>query len=59
MTEKLIAVTRISSGGPSLRITLPKEVSEILNVGEKDHFRFSGIMAGLFSGSSNSGRIVF
>ena len=59
MTEKLIAVTKASLRGSSLRITLPKKIAEILNVGEKDHFRFSGIMAGLFSGSSNSGRIVF
>ena len=40
MTEKLIAVTRTSSRGSSLRITLPKEVSEMLNVGEKDHVGF-------------------
>jgi bifunctional DNA-binding transcriptional regulator/antitoxin component of YhaV-PrlF toxin-antitoxin module len=40
MTEKLIAVTRTSSRGSSLRIALPKEVSEMLNVGEKDHIGF-------------------
>ena len=40
MTEKLIAVTRTSSRGSSLRITLPKEIAEILKVGEKDHIGF-------------------
>ena len=40
MTEKLIAVTRASSRGSSLRITLPKEIAEMLNVGEKDHIGF-------------------
>jgi bifunctional DNA-binding transcriptional regulator/antitoxin component of YhaV-PrlF toxin-antitoxin module len=40
VTEKLIAVTRTSSRGSSLRITLPKEIAEILKVGEKDHIGF-------------------
>ena len=40
MTERLIAVSRTSSRGSSLRITLPKEVSEMLKVGEKDHIGF-------------------
>ena len=40
MTEKLIAVTMASSRGSSLRITLPKEIAEMLNVGEKEHVGF-------------------
>jgi len=40
MTEKLIAVTRTSSKGSSLRMTLPKEVAEILNIGARDHVGF-------------------
>ena len=40
MAEKLIAVTKASLRGSSLRITLPKEIAEILNVGEKDHIGF-------------------
>jgi len=40
MTEKLMAVTRTSSKGSPLRMTLPKEVAEILNVGAKDHVGF-------------------
>jgi hypothetical protein len=40
MVEKLIAVTKTSSKGPSLRITLPKEIAEILNVGETSHIGF-------------------
>ncbi len=40
MSEKLIAVTRASSKGSSLRITLSKEIAEILKVGEKDHIGF-------------------
>jgi hypothetical protein len=43
--------------------SMEKNISTVFNqlseVGVKDHLRFSGIMAGLFSGSSNSGRIVF
>lgn len=40
MTERLIAVTKASLRGSSLRITLPKEIAEILKVGEKDHVGF-------------------
>ncbi len=38
--EKLIAVTRTSSRGSSIRITLPKEIAEQLKIGEKDHVGF-------------------
>ena len=48
MTEKLMAVTRTSSKGSSLRMTLPKEVAESLNIGERDHVGFY----------DNNGRIV-
>ena len=40
MTEKLTVAEKISSKGTSLGVTLPKEVSEMLNVGEKDHVGF-------------------
>ena len=40
MSDKLIAVTRTSSKGTSLRITLPKEVAEKLNVSESEHIGF-------------------
>ena len=40
MQDKLIAVTRTSSKGTSLRITLPKEVAEKLNVSESEHIGF-------------------
>ncbi len=40
MPEKLIAVTRTSSKGSSLRITLPKEVADKLDIGEKEHIGF-------------------
>ena len=40
MTEKLIAVTKTSSKGSSLRITLPKEVADKLNVSESEHIGF-------------------
>lgn len=40
MSEKLIAVTRTSSRGSSLRITLPKEIAEKLNVSESEHIGF-------------------
>jgi bifunctional DNA-binding transcriptional regulator/antitoxin component of YhaV-PrlF toxin-antitoxin module len=40
MTEKLMAVTRTSSKGSSLRMTLPKEIAEILNIGARDHVGF-------------------
>ena len=40
MPDKLIAVTRTSFKGSSLRITLPKEVAEKLNVSELEHIGF-------------------
>jgi AbrB family looped-hinge helix DNA binding protein len=40
MTDKLIAVTKTSSKGSSLRITLPKEIAEKLNVSGSDHVGF-------------------
>lgn len=40
MPDKLIAVTRTSSRGSSLRITLPKEIAEKLNVSESEHIGF-------------------
>ncbi len=40
MPDKLIAVTRTSSKGTSLRITLPKEIAEKLNVSESEHIGF-------------------
>ena len=40
MQDKLIAVTRTSSKGSSLRITPPKEVAEKLNVSESEHIGF-------------------
>jgi antitoxin component of MazEF toxin-antitoxin module len=40
MPDKLIAVTRTSSKGTSLRITLPREVAEKLNVSESEHIGF-------------------
>ena len=40
MTGKLIAVTRTSKRGSSLRITLPKEIAERLNVSESEHIGF-------------------
>ena len=40
MPDKLIAVTRTSSKGSSLRMTLPKEVPEKLNVSESEHIGF-------------------
>ena len=40
MPDKLIAVTRTSSKGTSLRITLPKEVADKLNVSESEHIGF-------------------
>ncbi|WP_393970986.1 AbrB/MazE/SpoVT family DNA-binding domain-containing protein [Oxyplasma meridianum] len=39
-TVKLMAVTRSSQRGSSLRITLPKEVAEYLNIDEGDHVGF-------------------
>ena len=40
MPDKLIAVTRTSSKGSSLRITLPKEIAEKLNISESEHIGF-------------------
>ena len=40
MQDKLIAVSRTSSRGSSLRITLPKEVAEKLNVEGAEHIGF-------------------
>ena len=38
--DKLIAVTKTSKRGSSLRITLPKEVAKILNISESEHVGF-------------------
>ncbi len=40
MSDKLIAVSRTSPRGSSLRITLPKEVAEKLKVSGSDHIGF-------------------
>lgn len=40
MADKLIAVSKTSSKGSSLRITLPKEIAEKLNVSESEHIGF-------------------
>ena len=40
MTEKLIAVTRTSSKGSSLRVTMPNEVAMKLNITESEHIGF-------------------
>jgi bifunctional DNA-binding transcriptional regulator/antitoxin component of YhaV-PrlF toxin-antitoxin module len=40
MPDKLIAVTKTSPRGSSLRITLPKEVADRLNVSTSDHIGF-------------------
>ena len=40
MPDKLLAVTKTSSRGSSLRITLPKEIAEKLNVSESEHIEF-------------------
>ena len=40
MPVKLIVVTRTSSKGSSLRMTLPKEIAEKLNVSESEHIGF-------------------
>ena len=40
MPDKLIAVTRTSSKGSSLRMTLPKEIAEKLNISESEHIGF-------------------
>ena len=40
MPDKLLAVTKTSTRGSSLRITLPKETAEKLNVSESEHIGF-------------------
>ena len=40
MPDKLIAVTRTSKRGSSLRITLPKDIAEKLNVTGSEHIGF-------------------
>ena len=40
MPDKLIAVTRTSSKGSSLRMTLPKEIADKLKVSESEHIGF-------------------
>lgn len=40
MGDKLIAVAKTSSKGSSLRITIPKEVAERLNISESEHIGF-------------------
>lgn len=37
---KLIAVTKLSTRGTSIRMTLPKEIAEILKITEGDHLGF-------------------
>ena len=39
-TSKLIAVTKLSTKGTSIRFTLPKEVVNIINVEEGGHIGF-------------------
>lgn len=38
--EKLIAVTKLSTKGTSIRMTLPKEIAEKLEIGEGNHLGF-------------------
>ena len=40
MPDKLIAVTKTSTRGSSLRITLPNDIAEKLNVSESEHIGF-------------------
>ena len=40
MKTKLIAVTRLSTGGTSVRMTLPMEIMQMLEVQEGDHMGF-------------------
>ena len=40
MPNKLIAVTKTSKRGSSLRIALPKEIAEKLNVPQSEHIGF-------------------
>lgn len=53
MPDKLIAAARTSSKGSSLRITLPKEVAEKLNVSESEHIGFYEEEGKLRSGRLN------
>ena len=45
MPDKIIEVTRTSKGGSSLRITLPKEIAEKLNVSESEQIGFYEVKA--------------
>lgn len=40
MKTKLLAVIRLSTGGTSVRMTLPKEIMQMLDVQEGDHLGF-------------------
>ena len=40
MSDKLIAVTRATKSGGSLRITLSKEIADKLHVSESEHVGF-------------------
>ena len=40
MPDKLIALIKTSSKGSSLRMTLPKEIAEKLNISESQHIGF-------------------
>ena len=44
MADNLIAVTRTSSKGSSLRMTLPKEIAKKLDVSESEHIGFYEIV---------------
>ena len=60
MPDKLIAVTRTSSKGSSLRITLPKEIAEKLNVSESEHIVLYEVKGELWLGRlSDSDPTVF
>ena len=47
MPEKLIAMTKTSPKGASLRITLPKEIAEKLNVTGSEHIGFYEVDMGI------------
>jgi len=47
MPDKLVAVTKTSPRGSSLRITLPKEVAEKLNVSKSEHIGFHEVKGGI------------
>ena len=40
MADKLLAVAKTSSKGSSLRMTIPKEIAEKLNISESEHIGF-------------------